>query len=483
MFLALISPYVPYLLLSTFIKCIALLIIAALIQLYLKKLSPNLKHVFWLTLLFSVVFMPVCSFVIPPDFFLFEIRSGLSSEALRILDVVLPRYNEFGAQIQSASGMVSATAMMQSPGLMLPWELVCVIFWLTGIVYSLARVIIGKFGIMKIFNDACVIENRSIIKTIDLLSKEFSIQRSVQVLTSSSCRVPFTYGTFKPVILLPHDATTWPEERLRSVLIHELAHVRRVDSLTQMCARIVCSFFWFIPMVWIAYRRLHIEQEKSCDEYAVGTGIEAVRYARHILNVVRLARGRVLLTGIFISRGKRNMLEKRILHLLRPDTLKFISRRKVFIAAVVLCFFVLFPILVFNPIFAEDGAKRISEKEFWNAISGVWVNTHHYSGNVPFQEQKWIIHTDGKFGFYPLTTDTDPVREIYPFIFFTRAWIDSEGVMWFKGILKDPYTIYILGRITDSGNTWEWIGDSINNPTEWDTSKVRYENYEIRYRQ
>ena len=125
--------------------------------------------------------------------------------------------------------------------------------------------------------------------------------------------------------------------------------------------------------------------------------------------------------------------------------------------------------------------KRISEKEFWNVISGVWLNTN-YLGNTPFYEQKLIIHTDGKFGYYPLTTNTDPIREIYPFN-FTQAWIDSEGVVWFKGTFREPYTIYTLSRITDSGNTLEIIGDSINNPTEWDTSKVRYENYEIRYRQ
>ena len=126
--------------------------------------------------------------------------------------------------------------------------------------------------------------------------------------------------------------------------------------------------------------------------------------------------------------------------------------------------------------------KRISEKEFWNTISGVWVNTHHYSGNERWLPQKLIVHSDGRFGYYLLTTDTDPVMVLYPFD-FTQAWIDSDGVVWFKGIIKEPYTVYALGRITDFGNTWEWIYDSINNPTEWDTSKVRYEGYEIRYRQ
>ena len=151
-------------------------------------------------------------------------------------------------------------------------------FWVTGILYFLARVIIGKF----------------------------EIKRNVQVLMSFSCRVPFTYGTLNPVILLPSGATSWPEERLRSVLIHELAHVIRFDSLTQQFGRSVHAFFWFIPVVWIAYRHLRFEQEKSCDEYAVNEGIEAARYVRHILNLVRFARGSVLLTGIYFSRGKRS---------------------------------------------------------------------------------------------------------------------------------------------------------------------------------
>ncbi len=52
--------------------------------------------------------------------------------------------------------------------------------------------------------------------------------------------------------------------------------MKRFDPLTLLFTRIVCSLFWFIPTVWIAYRQLHIEQEKSCDECAVAEGIEAV---------------------------------------------------------------------------------------------------------------------------------------------------------------------------------------------------------------
>jgi beta-lactamase regulating signal transducer with metallopeptidase domain len=480
MFIMRISPYISSMLLSTFLKSIVLLIIAVLILLFLKKLSSNLKHILWLTMLFSIVLIPVCFFTISPDFFRIEVQSGKSFEALRILNAVLPRYNEFGAQIPSAAGEVTITNTTQSMGLIPPLAAICVVLWIAGIMFSLTRMILGKIGIMKILADARFIENRNSIETLGFLSKKLGIRRNIQVLTSSSCRVPFTYRTFKPVILLPSGATKWPGERLRSVLIHELAHVKRIDSFTLFFARIVCSLFWFIPTVWIVYRHLHLEQEKSCDEYAVGEGIEAARYARHILNVVRFARVRILLTGIFISRGKRKMIEKRILHLLGSDAWRYLTRKKVFIATAVLCFFLIFPILVFNPMFAEDVRKKISEKDFWNTLSGTWVNTE-YIGTYAWFEQKVVIYPDGKWECYHLTTDTNPSRQGY-YLPVTEAWTDSEGVIWGKSTEEAGATRYQLHRISDSGNTWEVCDGPDTYPTEMDKSLTNY-MYIIRYRQ
>jgi beta-lactamase regulating signal transducer with metallopeptidase domain len=475
-----ISPYISSMMLSTLMKGIALLTIAALIQLCLQKLSSNVKHILWLAVLSSTALIPVCFFLISPDFFPILVQPRPSSEALRILNAVLPRYNEFGSQIQSGAGVVSDTNTAQSVGFIFPWAAICVVIWAAGIMFSLTRMVLGKIGIMKIGADARLIENRSIIVMLEALTKRLGIRRNIQVLTSSSCRVPFTYRTLKPLILLPSGATEWPGERLRSVLIHELAHVKRSDSFTMLFARIVCSLFWFVPTVWIAYRHLYLEQEKSCDEYAVGEGIEAVRYVRHILNVVRLARGRVLLTGIFISRGKRKMLEKRILHVLRHDALKYLTRKKVFVATVILCFLLLFPVLVFNPMFADDVNRKISEKDFWNALSGTWVNTE-YIGTYAWFEQKVIIHPDGKWECYHLKTDTNPSRQGY-YLPVTEAWIDSKGIIWCKTTSEEGATRYQLHKISDSGNTWEFCDDADTYPAEVNKS-LRTSLYLIRYRQ
>ena len=127
-----------------------------------------------------------------------------------------------------------------------------------------------------------------------------------------------------------------------------------------------------------------------------------------------------------------------------------------------------------------NGKDKISKKDFWNDFSGTWVNTD-YLGTWEYYEQKLIVYPGGKFEYYPMTTDTDPSRGAH--FTLTEAWIDSEGVMWYRGIYKGPLMFYLLGKISESRETWEIIADGINNPTEWDTSKTRYEFYEIRYRQ
>jgi len=91
-----------------------------------------------------------------------------------------------------------------------------------------------------------------------------------------------TYGTLRPVILLPLDAESWSDDALSRAMIHELEHVRRGDWLTQYMARFVGALYWFHPLVWMAWRRLSLEAERACDDAVLGRS-DATAYAHQLV--------------------------------------------------------------------------------------------------------------------------------------------------------------------------------------------------------
>jgi len=63
---------------------------------------------------------------------------------------------------------------------------------------------------------------------------QIGLTRRVQMLKTPRITMPVTCGLIRSAILLPADADDWPNERRQVVLVHELAHVRRWDCLTQL---------------------------------------------------------------------------------------------------------------------------------------------------------------------------------------------------------------------------------------------------------
>lgn len=95
------------------------------------------------------------------------------------------------------------------------------------------------------------------------------------------------WGFLRPVILLPIDAEHWQAERLRAVLLHELAHIKRWDWTVQMVAHVACAIYWFNPLVWCVARWLRIEAEQACDDQVLNAGYRSIDYAQHLLNITR----------------------------------------------------------------------------------------------------------------------------------------------------------------------------------------------------
>src|SRR4029434_11149304 len=98
-------------------------------------------------------------------------------------------------------------------------------------------------------------------------------------------------GIVRPVILVPAGiATGMPSDQLDSLLAHELAHIRRADSLVNLVQALVETLLFYHPAVWWVSGRVRAERENACDDLAVETTGNAVAYARALLELAEARR-------------------------------------------------------------------------------------------------------------------------------------------------------------------------------------------------
>lgn len=145
--------------------------------------------------------------------------------------------------------------------------------------------------------------------------------RGCQLLVSEDCPGPMTWGAFRPVIMLPEEALGWPTDRLATVLRHELAHVRRRDSLVQALAVIACAFYWPNPLVWGAARALRREAELAADDAVIASGVLPSHYAGQLLELAAEWRERRL-TATGLAMAAPPALSQRVQSILSTDAIR-----------------------------------------------------------------------------------------------------------------------------------------------------------------
>lgn len=198
------------------------------------------------------------------------------------------------------------------------WILVGVLVWGIGFMFIMGRLLLGMLWIRWVSRKAETITDPYWTKLCDDICQRFEIDRPIRLWQGKHAATPMTWGVFKPVVLLPEEAGIWPEEKCRVVLMHELAHVKRKDTLTQMMAQIACALFWFNPLVWVAAYKMRVEREHACDDQVLQLGTLASDYAGHLLDIARSLRSARVASLATIAMARRSQLEGRLLAILNP---------------------------------------------------------------------------------------------------------------------------------------------------------------------
>ena len=165
------------------------------------------------------------------------------------------------------------------------WGAWVVGIWLAGAILAAARLI---FSLVMVDGLAVrpALESDWYVR-LQRLRRTLGIRRDVELLVSPDAPMPMTWGAIRPVVILPSSAARWSGGQLDPALLHELAHVKRWDWLTQLGAHLACAVYWFLPLCWSALGEFRKERERACDDVVLRLGARATDYAGHLLQAAR----------------------------------------------------------------------------------------------------------------------------------------------------------------------------------------------------
>ena len=142
--------------------------------------------------------------------------------------------------------------------------------------------------------------------------------KHVSVTSSAEARVPYTIGTLHPLIVLPRAFSSADEDRLLSVIGHEMAHVKRRDFLTNLLCELVALPIWFHPLTFLIKRQIDRTRELACDELVTKHVLVPKVYARSLLWAAHVSRqysSQAFILSIFDGK----ILEERIVRLMQNN--------------------------------------------------------------------------------------------------------------------------------------------------------------------
>lgn len=200
--------------------------------------------------------------------------------------------------------------------------------WAAGALLLLARMVRG-FGVrQRLRRDARPLTAAAARAELRHACELLCVRSPISLHESPTLSTPATLGIMRPVILLPVAARAWSAERLRTALVHEVAHVARRDAVWHLVALWTRVVGWWHPAVWLAVREQGIAREQACDDLVLRAGAAPVEYAQLLLEIAIADAPTPGLTHV-LAMARPAELELRIAAILAPSRARGAASRTV----------------------------------------------------------------------------------------------------------------------------------------------------------
>lgn len=326
-------------LLDFFIKSTAVILLAFLINRKLKSFSASVKHWIWNLAFAIILVLPVTS----SNLQIWDL--GLySQEIISITETASEpgQITDQGVFTESVSINKNSGKTNSEPAgaSLMEW---ITFAWLLGMMILIFLMLFEIFWLTIIKLKHKTVNDPAWDFILEESRKKIGLRKKVRLYRSNKLGVPMTFGFVKPVIILPEHAAAWDHDKIKMVLIHELAHIKKGDYLINLFVNFATIIAWFNPLVWIGSYYQRVQREKACDDLVLNLKVDAARYATELLNIIKenknkhldLAKRQVAVTGF-------SGLKQRVVSILNKETDRSeLSLKNMILSVIIACIMII----------------------------------------------------------------------------------------------------------------------------------------------
>lgn len=354
-----ISQFLLTFLLNSLWQVTLIVTVAYLCQRLLQNASARIQHLLWVATLILSISIPILT--------IFNLKqfqfSNFTNQTLSTTELKTVSFEDSSMNLQFET-QPEKTESFFSINRNLVYTLF--VFYLLFIIYRVIKLFRALKQTQAIRNKAFVMNHsENILGVIEECQNALKMPKS-QILYSSEITSPITLGILKPLIILPPKLS---EENDRNILLsaigHELVHIKRRDYLFNLLYEFIYLPLSFHPAMLLMKRRIKETRELRCDELVTDKLLSPNIYAQSLVQLAGSAIDFGRHSTMTIGIGDADILEKRIMKILKKSKMT-VQQRNLLLVATSILFVAAFAVAItftIRPVIAQQTEKSKEEKQ------------------------------------------------------------------------------------------------------------------------
>ena len=170
--------------------------------------------------------------------------------------------------------------------------------------------------------------DKNILNVLEECKNKINFKKTIPIIELEGLRSPAIIGFITPKILIPINSTnTISLKEFHYVLLHELCHFKRKDTILNYLIKLLCIFHWFNPIIWYAFYKMRQDRELCCDATTLSyiTPNNTKEYGHAIINLFSNFHPLPRVAGISGMVENKSQIKKRIILIksFKKDSCKF----------------------------------------------------------------------------------------------------------------------------------------------------------------